>query len=1523
MRKKSASYGRDRGTRVSRNRSGRPTVRVGVRLAVVTIVVAVAAFGAHTLAQSVEQRPGAPPQDGNPNFDIRFAKAAAADYLERVTESRAALQAGALAGARIAAIARLQSAGKSIDVGENPALGSVEVVSAKPGSGFLTGPATDRVAALRGFLTGYSDAFGLAQDQVEALELVSDYVNPAGNMAWVEFEQRINRLPVFQGFVRGGFTARGELARTTGPLAPGLSGAVLPTSPARSAASAVSRAAETVGWQVPEQGLVQKAIEDDGRRVTFNSEVMQNDARAWLLYFPLAPGVARLAWATEIWGDPDAYLVVTDAEDGTLLFRKNLTDYQTQPATYHIYPSDSPAPLSPTTALPGTNTQAPYVSRTPVTLIGNEAPNTFNNLGWMTDGANGANGHTDGNNVEAGMDLIGPDGVDAVVAGVGRVFNFTYDPSAQDPATPAYQNGEAAQMFYWTNVFHDRTYLLGFTEGARNFQHDNFGRGGSGLDRVRAEGQDSSGTNNANFSTPSDGGRGRMQMYRFTAPTPDRSSGLDQDIVIHELTHGLSNRLHGNAAGLSINMSRGMGEGWSDFYARALLSSADENVNGVYALVGWVTHSFGGSTDNYYHGIRRFPYAVKTNVGINGMPHNPLTFADVDATQINLTDGAYPRGPIGSNTADAVHNMGEVWASALFEVRARFITRLGFAVGNQRILQFVTDGMKLDPIAPTMLQARDAILAAANAGSGTQADIDDIWAGFAARGMGVLASIINVGPYGDGNGSTRVRENFNVPSDPGLPSFSINDVVVAEGNAGTTTASFNVTLANGSGSERRVSFLTSEGSATSGTYTASGLIRIPGSGTGTSAGGGAASSPYPATINVSGLTGTVTRVKVLLRGVRHAYPADMDMLLVGPTGAKVMIMSDVGSQTPMGSPNSITGIDLLLDDGAPAMTGAQLVSGTYAPTDGAFDGGVIGETLAAPAPGPPYSEAFAAAFNGTNPNGAWSLYAVDDFNLDIGSLDGFSLIISTATNDFVGTAGQLIFPSGTTTVPVNITINGDAVSEGDETFFLNLFAPINAVVGDPLGQGTIVNDDGGGAAPTSVNDAYGTPTGTPLVVGAPGVLGNDSSNGGGVMSASLVTNVSNGTLALAANGGFTYTPNGGFTGADSFTYRATNAIGPGNVATVSIAVSAASPPTTANDAYSAAFQTTLLVPVPGVLGNDTSNGGGAMTAALVTTTAHGTLSLGATGGFTYTPDAGFVGGDAFTYRAINATGPGNVATVSITVNQPTTPQPPTELYVSALAGNLVTLRWKAAVLGPAPTQFVLEGGINPGQVLASLQTGSASPIFTFSAPTGAFYARVHQISGANRSGPSNEIRLFVNVPQPPSAPTSLVGLVNGANLALAWRNTFAGGQPTGVTLDVTGSVLGSIPLGLTDVFSFTGVPGGTYTFRLRETNAAGTSVASTPLTLSFPGACSGAPLASSNFLAYKIGTTIYVVWDPAPTGPATTSFVLNVGGSFVGGFPTTGRSLSGVVSPGTYHLSLTSVNACGSATTAVQSIAVP
>lgn len=368
------------------------------------------------------------------------------------------------------------------------------------------------------------------------------------------------------------------------------------------------------------------------------------------------------------------------------------------------------------------------------------------------------------------------------------------------------------------------------------------------------------------------------------------------------------------------------------------------------------------------------------------------------------------------------------------------------------------------------------------------------------------------------------------------------------------------------------------------------------------------------------------------------------------------------------------------------------------------------------------------------------------------------------------------------------------------------------------------------------------------------------------------------------------------------------------------------PPTTNNDAFTVLYNNSLDVPPPGVLGNDQSNGGGSMTAQLVSGPAYGNLTLFPSGAFLYTPTC--VGAQTFTYRAVNAAGPGNTATVTLFVQDTRPVQPPCDLYVSSIVGNDVTVRWQLPAIGPAPTGFDLRGGVNPNEVLASIPTGSPFEIFTFTAPSGAFYIRLHSrhtsSSGSVESAPSNEIPLYVNVPQPPSAPDGLVGLVNGPNLSMAWQNTYQGGAPTSLVLDVSGSVNATLPLGLSDTFSFANVPTGTYTLQLRGANAGGVGPPSNPLSLSFPGPCSGVPSPPVGVLPYRVGNTVFVVWDPAATGWAPTGFVLDVSGAFTGSFPTTTRGLSGTVGPGTYNLGVRATNPCGtSASSAVRSITVP
>jgi len=146
-------------------------------------------------------------------------------------------------------------------------------------------------------------------------------------------------------------------------------------------------------------------------------------------------------------------------------------------------------------------------------------------------------------------------------------------------------------------------------------------------------------------------------------------------------------------------------------------------------------------------------------------------------------------------------------------------------------------------------------------------------------------------------------------------------------------------------------------------------ITIPNSGSG---------SPYPSTISVSGVTGTVNRVIVQLLGFNHTFPGDVDVLLVGPGGQKVILLSDVGSSF------DVVNVNLTLDDTAAASlpVSTLITSGTYRPTNSG-----TGDTFAAPAPAGPYGLAL-SDFNGVSPNGNWQLYVVDDAGGDLGSFAG-------------------------------------------------------------------------------------------------------------------------------------------------------------------------------------------------------------------------------------------------------------------------------------------------------------------------------------------------------------------------------------------------------------------------------------------------------------------------------------------------------------------------------------------------------
>ena len=208
-----------------------------------------------------------------------------------------------------------------------------------------------------------------------------------------------------------------------------------------------------------------------------------------------------------------------------------------------------------------------------------------------------------------------------------------------------------------------------------------------------------------------------------------------------------------------------------------------------------------------------------------------------------------------------------------------------------------------------------------------------------------------------------------------------------------------------------------------------------------------------------------------------------------------------------------------------------------------------------------------------------------------------------------------------------------------------------------------------------------------------GLLSNDT---GGAVSATLVSNVTNGSLTLNADGSFLYTPTANYNGPDSFTYTASDAaLATSNVATVNLTVTAVNDaPVGVTDSYSTLRNVTLTVPLgTGVLVNDTDmdTAAGSLTAVLFANAANGSVTLNANGSFSYVPNTGYAGADSFTYRVSDGALQSPNTTVNITVIGASVPTGNADAY-SVIRNSSLT------VVQTTPQTDVIEDVIPYGAV---------------------------------------------------------------------------------------------------------------------------------------------------------------------------------------------------------------------------------
>jgi fimbrial isopeptide formation D2 family protein len=761
--------------------------------------LALAACGSPLLAIAAPPLLAKPPLgtmvDSRVNLPAAY-KLAAGARTNAVQAGRAALPVQVKATA--AAITALKKGMPALEVTVSNLTGAAATVSNR--SGALTSAAPGRSEDIvRAFLAQNGGLYGLSAADLSDLVALGDSPGGTSGLRMLRMEQQIDGVQVFQSETRFLLDREGRLVRTTGQMvpharsqAPELKSASLmtPQDAVVKFLAAQGKSASASSFKVTSDanGRLQLAETDD---------YVAGPVTARQVLFPLSPGVLVPAWSLVMFttGDQDYYAVV-DAETGALLWSKGIRDYASaQDARFRVYvqpdgvtPADSPSPMSPTSAVTGGGTQAPAIAPTIVSMHTAYDPVASPN-GWIDDcpagGCTANQTQTLGNNALACMDQVQTGGnanvcdtaVATVLDGNGRPTGnpdsngrnrdflgttprdfqtgFLPPPQAGDPEMgqtctgngtsgtapiDQFRRGVATHIFYSVNWYHDQLFELGFDEAAGNFQQTNFSGMGLGNDRVNIDVDDGSGTNNANFATPPDGSSGRMQMYRFTGPNIDRDGALDAEVFLHEATHGVSNRLVGNGAGLNWDPARGMGEGWSDFVALSLLNNGNSNdPNGKYASGGYATYKLqAGFTDNYVYGIRRFPYTTDHSI-------NPMTWADVDDVTNNLS-GGIPPSPVNfnGNGGMEVHNSGEIWALTLWGVRSRIIGDPAGAngdvpTGNHTSLQLIIDGLKMTPINTTFIEARDAIIDA-DCATNACANEASIWGGFADRGLGYGAS---------------------------------------------------------------------------------------------------------------------------------------------------------------------------------------------------------------------------------------------------------------------------------------------------------------------------------------------------------------------------------------------------------------------------------------------------------------------------------------------------------------------------------------------------------------------------------------------------------------------------------------------------------------------------------------------------------------------------------------------------------------------------------------------------------------
>jgi hypothetical protein len=636
--------------------------------------------------------------------------------------------------------------------------------------GYLTGKSTAPASkvAMR-YVRTHLAALGLAKRDLKTFRLARDYRDIAGihHLSWT---QSARGIPVFGNGLRANVTKDGRLISLQGSPVSRLGamakraelGSAIAAGQARRVAAAdVGGRAANSATSSSKNGVTRWANNDYAERVWF-----------------LAGGGVRLGYSTYVQagGDNLAYQHVIDAGTGRVLYRHDTVNYDKGDAlVFENYPG---------AATGGRQHVVNVIERgwLPPSARILTGPHV---IAWSD--VNDDDQRNPSERVQVPGSRNGP--AEYRFRPFGTAASSLCSPDFQCSWNPNVPNSwkrnrsaDVLQGFFFDNAFHDwlAARPFGFTPAAGNFSGDDpvlfNALDGANTDNGLPDGNH---VDNANMNTPPDSIPPTMQMYLFHFPGASDeedpflagSSAFDPSIILHEYTHGLSNRLVVDASGnstLNSVQAGSMGEAWSDWYAQDYLVAKGLNrdtaapgqlLNGKYVNAGVDTQL-----------VRTMPIDCPVGTSSTRCSRLPVVPG-------GPTTGGYTYGEISDVIGRAeVHASGEVWGQTLWDLRNE--------LGHRVTAGIVTRGMSLSPDDPSFLDMRNAILQADLAiygGSHRNA----IWSVFAHRGMGWFAGTL------DGSDAFPA-EDFALPPSPETPrgtvSGQVTDGITGDPVAGALVA---------------------------------------------------------------------------------------------------------------------------------------------------------------------------------------------------------------------------------------------------------------------------------------------------------------------------------------------------------------------------------------------------------------------------------------------------------------------------------------------------------------------------------------------------------------------------------------------------------------------------------------------------------------------------------------------------------------------------------------------------------------